>query len=75
MQPSQTYWVEDGPETEKIAPMSVKVGDVVEYGFRDVFEFPWEGEKLLMVWQKNIYGVTDARTDSGILEPVSAPID
>jgi co-chaperonin GroES (HSP10) len=71
----QTFFVEDGAETGAIAPMSVKVGDVVEYGFRDAFPVEFGGEKLLMIWQKNVYGTTDARTDSGILEPTSAPID
>jgi co-chaperonin GroES (HSP10) len=75
VQPAQTFYVEDGPETGKVAPMSVKPGDVVEYGFRDCFPFTFEGEKLLVVWEKNIYGLTDARQDSGILEPVSAAID
>lgn len=73
--PGQTFYVEDGPETGKVAPMSVKVGDVVEYGFRDCFPVLWEGERLLMIWSKNIYGTTNARTDEGILEAVSAAID
>lgn len=73
--PGQTFYVEDGPETGKIAPIPVKVGEVVEYGFRDCFPVFWEGEKLLMIWAKNIYGTSDARTDSGLLEPTSAPID
>ena len=75
IQPGTTFMVEDGPETGKIKPMSVKVGDVVEYGFRDCFEFPWEGERLLMVWEKNIYGRSDSRTDSGIFNAHSAAID
>lgn len=67
--PGQTFWVEDGEETGKIAPMSVKVGDVVDYGFRDVFPIP--GENLLMVWQKNIYGLSGG----DLLEAKSAAID
>lgn len=73
--PGQTFYVEDGLETGKIAPVPVKVGDVVEYGFRDCFPVFWEGEKLLMIWSKNIYGTTDKRSDSGMLEAVSAAID
>ena len=69
--PGQTFWVEDGPETGKIAPMSVKVGDVVDYGFRDVFPVRYEGEELLMVWQKNIYGLSGG----DLLEAQSAAID
>lgn len=73
--PGQTFYVEDGPETGAIAPIPVKVGDIVEYGFRDVFEVPWQGDRLLMIWAKNIYGTSDARADSGLLEPASALID
>ncbi len=69
--PGQTFWVEDGPETGKIAPMSVKVGDVVDFGFRDVFPVKHEGEELLMVWQKNIYGLSGG----DLLEAESAAID
>lgn len=75
VQPSKTWYVADGPETGAIKPMSVKVGDVVEYGFRDLFEFPWDGEKLLVIREANIYGLTDSRTDDGIFEPKSALID
>lgn len=73
--PGQTFFVEDGAETGAVAPMSVKVGDVVEYGFRDCFPVDWNGERLLMIWQKNIYGTTTAAPDEGILEQVSAAID
>lgn len=71
----QTFFVEDGPETGKVSPVPVKVGEVVEYGFRDCFPVEYEGEKLLMIWSKNIYGTTDARTDDGIFEAASAAID
>lgn len=73
--PGQTFYVEDGEESGKIAPMSVKVGDVVEYGFRDCFPVEYGGERLLMIWSKNIYGTTSARSDEGILEAASAAID
>ena len=73
--PGQTFYVEDGAETGKVKTMSVKVGDVVEYGFRDVFPFTFEGESYVMVKEQNIYGTTDARTDSGLLESSSAQID
>jgi co-chaperonin GroES (HSP10) len=73
--PGQTFYVEDGAETGKISPVPVKIGDVVEYGFRDCFPVLWQGERLLMIWTKNIYGTSDKRADSGILEPISAAID
>jgi co-chaperonin GroES (HSP10) len=72
---AKTFYVEDGAETGKIAPMPVKVGDIVEYGFRDCFPVFWEGERLLMIWSKNIYGTSDKRPDSGLLEAASAAID
>jgi hypothetical protein len=59
----RTIWFEDGEETGKIIPMQVMVGDVVEFGFRNSFEFdasrlgfPDLG-KLLVVWQKAIYSI------------------
>lgn len=73
--PGQTFFVEDGAETGKVNPMSVQVGDIVEYGFRDVFPFTLDGESFLMIKEKNIYGTTDARADSGVMEPASTPID
>lgn len=73
--PGQTFYVEDGAETGKVSPVPVKVGEVVEHGFRDCFPVEYAGEKLLMIWSKNIYGTTDSRTDAGILEAVSAAID
>lgn len=73
--PGQTFYVEDGPETGAIASVPVKVGDVIEYGFRDCFPVTWEGERFLMIWSKNIYGTSDGRSDSGLLEAQSAAID
>lgn len=73
--PGQTFMVEDGYETGKIKPMSVKPGDVVEYGFRDVSAVTIDGEEFVIVRERNIYGTTDARTDRGLLEPASAAID
>lgn len=73
--PGQTFMVSDGPETGKVKLMSVRPGDVVEYGFRDVFEFNLDGEQLVVVRERNIYGTTDADTSRGLLEPASAPID
>ncbi len=73
--PGQTFYVEDGPETGEVRPVSVKPGDFIEFGFRDVFEFPYAGEKLLMIWAKNIYGTTTGDRSEGIMEPKSAEID
>ena len=71
----QTFYVEDGAETGRVVPPAVKPGDVVEYGFRDCFPVEFEGDKLLMIWEKNIYGIADASRHVGLLEPASAPID
>lgn len=73
--PGQTFYVEDGEETGDVTPVPVKPGDFIEYGFRDVFEFDYEGEKLLMIWAKNIYGRSDGDRANGFLEPKSAEID
>ena len=75
MSTGTTFLVEDGPETGEVRPVSVKVGDVVEYGFRDVFEFKGEdGVTYLCIKEQNIYGTTDDSTDSGVLEHRSSPI-
>lgn len=71
----EVTWFEDGLETGKIRPMRVKVGDFVEFGWRAGVEFELDGEKLLIVPEQSCYGVTDGRTDQGLMEPQSMAID
>lgn len=71
----EVTWFEDGPETGFIRPMRVDVGDCVEFGWRAGTEFEFGGEKLLMVPEQSIYGLTDARADMGFLEPQSMAVD
>lgn len=73
--PGQTFYVEDGAETGEIRKVPVNVGDIIEFGFRDVFGFYHAGEKLLVVRAQNVYGTTTGDRAEGILEPASAPID
>ena len=79
IQPSQTFYVEDGPETGAVVPVPVKVGDIVEYGFRDAFAVKHHdythGERLLVIWSKNIYGLAERDAPTGLLEQTSAAID
>jgi hypothetical protein len=59
----RTLYFEDGPETGVILPMQVKVGDVVEFSFRnltpvDFDRIGFEGiGELVFVWQNAIYSV------------------
>jgi hypothetical protein len=59
----RTLYFEDGEETGRIIPMSVKPGDVVEFGFRnltpidfDRVGFPGIGI-LVFVWQNSVYSI------------------
>lgn len=78
----RTLYFEDGDETGRIIPMQVKVGDVVEFGFRNIesvdFDrvgFPGAG-KLAFVWQKAIYSVDpDASLSDCLLWQQSAGYD
>jgi hypothetical protein len=63
-------YFEDGDETGKIIPMTVKPGDVVEFSFRNTFPvdfdrvgFPGVGT-LVFIWQKAIYSI-DTDEDLG----------
>ena len=60
-------------------PVPVKVGDIVEYGFRDAFAVKHHdythGERLLVIWSKNIYGLAERDAHTGLLEQTSAAID
>lgn len=55
---------EDGPETGAIIPMQLAVGDVIEFGFRNIEAVDFDrvfpdlnlGE-LWMVWAKSVYSV------------------
>jgi co-chaperonin GroES (HSP10) len=67
-------YFEDGAETGKVRPMRVKVGDYIEYGFRDLRPFRFEGEDLLCIPEQAIYGTTDDSTHIVVLEPRSAPV-
>jgi hypothetical protein len=67
--PDDVTWFEDGEETAKIRPLRVKVGDVVEFGFRVGTEVP--GTKLLMVPEQSIYGLSVADADTGLMELAS----
>lgn len=71
---SQTVMLEDGSETGKVRPLAVQVGDTVEYGFRDVFPIEFDGEKLLVIREQNIYGKTTADQSVGFLEAQSSAI-
>src|SRR5208282_2152694 len=73
--PGQTFFVEDGAETGEIVPVPVNVGDFIEFGFRDCFELAVDGEKLLIISAKNIYGRVCGDPSQGFLEPKSAEID
>jgi hypothetical protein len=60
---TRKLYFEDGAETGRIIPMTVKPGDVVEFSFRDIeivdFDrcgFPGIGP-LAFVWQKAIYSI------------------
>lgn len=67
-------YFDDGPETGKVRPMRVKVGDVVEYGFRNTVPFTFGREELIMVPEQSIYGLTDDSTHIAVFEPRSAPV-
>jgi co-chaperonin GroES (HSP10) len=71
---ADAVWVEDGPETGKIRPMRVKVGDVVEYSFRNAKKFVYAAEELVMVPEQSIYGKTDDSRSHGVLEHKSSDV-
>lgn len=59
----RTMYFEDGEETGLIQPMQVKVGDVVEFSFRNItivdfdrIGFPGIGD-LAFIWQNAIYSI------------------
>jgi co-chaperonin GroES (HSP10) len=68
-------WFEDGAETGIVTPMKVKVGDYVEFSPREQFEFPFNGEKLVMVWQNSIYYISDDSPSNALLFQKSAGFD
>lgn len=71
----EVTWFEDGQETGSIRPLRVKVGDVVEFGWRAGTEFTLAGQKLLMIPEQSCYGLTTAAADTGIMEPSSMAVD
>jgi co-chaperonin GroES (HSP10) len=68
-------WFEDGAETGKVEPMKVQVGDYVEFSPRQQFEFEFNGEKLVMIWQNSIYSITDDSPSQALLFQQSAGYD
>lgn len=68
-------WFEDGAETGKVLPMQVKVGDFVEFSPREQFEFEFNGEKLVMIWQNSIYYISDDSPSNALLFQQSAGYD
>lgn len=81
----RTLYFEDGPETGRVTPMQVAVGDVVEFGFRniEIVDFDRIAEfyslqvgSLLFVRQKAIYCVDpDGSLDKCLLWQQSAGHD
>lgn len=71
----EVTWFEDGQETGAIRPMRVKVGECVEFGWRQGTEFELDGQKLLMIPEQAIYAITTADAGIGILEPQSMAVD
>ena len=71
----EVTWFEDGPEVGVIRPMRVKVGDVIEFGWRSGVEFEFQGETLLVIPEQSAYWLSDSRADVGILEPQSMSVD
>jgi co-chaperonin GroES (HSP10) len=67
-------YFEDGDETGRTRPMRVKVGDIVEYGFRGGVPFRFGREELIMVREQSIYGIGDDSQHIAVLEPRSAPV-
>jgi co-chaperonin GroES (HSP10) len=71
--PDEVTYFEDGDETGKVTPVPVKVGDVVEYGFRGTTHLP--GTDLVLVRARSIYGI--AKDDSkhvAVFDARSAPV-
>lgn len=66
---------EDGPETGRIYPIHVRVGDVVEFSPRNQIEWEYEGEKLVWIWQKAIYGTTNESKHEALLWQTVAGTD
>lgn len=68
-------WFEDGEEIGKVTPMKVQVGEYVEFSPRQQFEFEFNGEKLVMIWQNAIYYVSDDSPSQALLFQKSAGFD
>src|SRR5487761_20575 len=66
----EVTWFEDGAETGQRRPLRVKVGDVVDFGWRSAREFRLGGELLLMVPEQSLYWHSERR-GQGLLEPES----
>lgn len=81
MSTQRALYFEDGSYTGKVIPMQVKVGDVVEFSPRNYTELDFdrlgfEGVgKLLVIWQKAIYGTTNDSKYEAMLWQQSAGYD
>jgi co-chaperonin GroES (HSP10) len=71
----KVLYFEDGEETGKILPMKVRVGQVVEFSYRNQWEFALEGEKFVQIWQNAIYGVSNDSRSEALLFQQSAGFD
>ncbi len=71
----RVLYFEDGDETGKIIPMKLHVGDVVEFSPRNQFEFRFEGEDLISVWQNACYCKSSASKSDALLWQQSAGHD
>ena len=72
---SRSLFFEDGPETGRVHPIHVRVGDVVEFSPRNQVEWEYEGEKLVWIWHKAIYGTTNDSQSEALLWQAPAGTD
>src|SRR5665213_1159643 len=69
-------WFEDGEIMNKPPrPNRVKPGDYVEFSFRKIVEWEFEGVPLLIIKDGAIYGTTNASQSSAMLWQQSAGYD
>jgi len=68
-------YFEDGEETGKVYPMPCKVGDIVEFSPRLQTEWDIDGENLVWISAKSIYGLSDEDTSNSLLHQESAGHD
>lgn len=74
-------FVEDGAERVDdngkplIRPMRVKVGDIVEFGFRGQVDLEVDREKFVIIPEQSIYGKTTRAQNVGLFGKKSAGFD